>query len=254
MIRDGMKVSMDHFYPIRAGFFPIRDHLKSDPRRLFRTTVECKHRAVHQLQAVYVPAAQADPSRLAHSSSIKPTCEIRLPTIDVDTRAHRRLCHTRIPTFLVAATVCRLINEIGSRVVGTTKGRESRFCVTPTTGHLPKSAGEGHWLETVTKYAIACAIVGILPCSFPFLVGLEIAMVYHLSVVHRIPFRLGELGIIWAILVPTSFVLKVIVEAILVWFPGPGWIVKGAIAFGFVMLAGKLIDSYYATERSKLNN
>lgn len=120
--------------------------------------------------------------------------------------------------------------------------------------YCQKLGNEESPVEIVTKYAVACAIVGILPCSFPFLVGLEIAMVYHLSVVHRIPFRLGELGIIWAIVVPTSFILKLIVEAILVWFPGPGWIVKGAIAFGFVMLAGKLIDSYYATERSKLGS
>jgi hypothetical protein len=28
MIRYGMKVSVDHFYPIRARFFPIGDHLK----------------------------------------------------------------------------------------------------------------------------------------------------------------------------------------------------------------------------------
>jgi hypothetical protein len=27
MIRDGMKVSMDHFDPIRDGFFPIHHHL-----------------------------------------------------------------------------------------------------------------------------------------------------------------------------------------------------------------------------------
>jgi hypothetical protein len=29
MIRDGIKVSMDHFYPIRDGLFPIRDRLNA---------------------------------------------------------------------------------------------------------------------------------------------------------------------------------------------------------------------------------
>lgn len=107
-------------------------------------------------------------------------------------------------------------------------------------------------MSVVIWYAAACGVIGILPCSFPFLVATEIALVYHLSVIHRIPFRIGELGVIWAILIPASLLLKVIVEVVLVWFPGPGWIVKGAIAFGFVMLAGWLVDRYYAAERAKL--
>jgi hypothetical protein len=109
-------------------------------------------------------------------------------------------------------------------------------------------------MNIVFWYAVACGVAGIMPCSFPLLIALEIALVYHLSVVHRIPFRLGELAVIWAILVPVSLVLKVIVEAILIWFAGPGWVVKGLIAFGFVMGAGWLIDSYYSTERRKLGN
>jgi hypothetical protein len=107
-------------------------------------------------------------------------------------------------------------------------------------------------MNIVIWYAAACGIIGILPCSFPFLVAAEIGLVYHLSVIHRIPFRIGEMGTIWAILLPTSLILKAIVGGILIWFPGPGWIIKGAIAFGFVMLAGWIIDKYYSTERAKL--
>ena len=59
------------------------------------------------------------------------------------------------------------------------------------------------------------------------------------------------MAVIWAILMLASFVLALIVEAMLVWFPGPGWIVKSAIAFAFVMGAGWLVDSYYAAERRK---
>lgn len=59
---------------------------------------------------------------------------------------------------------------------------------------------------------------------------------------------------IWAILVLASFILTLIVEAILARFPGPGWVVKGAMAFGFVMGVGWLVDSYYAAERRKLGS
>lgn len=101
-------------------------------------------------------------------------------------------------------------------------------------------------MSIVFGYAVACGIAGIIPGGFPFIMLLEIALVYHLSVVHRIPFRRGELAVIWAILALASFILALIVEAILIWFPGPEWIVTGAIAFGFVMGVGWLVDSYYA--------
>lgn len=60
-------------------------------------------------------------------------------------------------------------------------------------------------------------------------------------------------AVIWAILVLASFILMLIVEAVSVWFPGPGWVVTGAIAFGFVMGVGWLVDSYYARQRGPGN-
>lgn len=83
---------------------------------------------------------------------------------------------------------------------------------------------------------------------------LEIVLVYHLSVVHSIPFRRGELAVIWAILLLASFILALIVETILALFSGPGWVVKSVIAFGFVMGAGWLVDSYYAAKERKLGS
>lgn len=109
-------------------------------------------------------------------------------------------------------------------------------------------------MNVVFGYAVACGIAGIVPGGFPLLMVLEIVLVYHLSVVHGIPFRRGELAVIWAILVLASFILTLIVEAISVWFPGPGWVVRGAMAFGFVMGVGWLVDSYYAAERRKLGS
>ena len=103
-------------------------------------------------------------------------------------------------------------------------------------------------MNIVFGYAVACGIAGIIPGGFPLVMVLEIVLVYHLSVVHRIPFRRGELAVIWAILVLASFILTLIVETILAWFPGPGWVVRGAIAFGFVMGVGWLVDSYYARQ------
>jgi hypothetical protein len=106
----------------------------------------------------------------------------------------------------------------------------------------------------VFGYAVACGIAGAMAWGFPLLMVLEIVLVYHLSVVHGIPFRRGELAVIWAILMLTSFILALIVEAVLDWFPGPGRVVKGAIAFGFVMGVGWLVDSYYAAGRRKLGS
>ncbi|HSK81264.1 MAG TPA: hypothetical protein VLQ45_32730, partial [Thermoanaerobaculia bacterium] len=95
---------------------------------------------------------------------------------------------------------------------------------------------------------------GVIPGVFPLIMVLEIVLVYHLSVAHGIPFRRGELAVIWALLALASLILALIVEAILAWFPGPGWVVKGAIAFGFVMGVGWLVDSYYAAKRRKLGS
>ncbi|HSG39151.1 MAG TPA: hypothetical protein VLE27_05900, partial [Thermoanaerobaculia bacterium] len=60
--------------------------------------------------------------------------------------------------------------------------------------------------------------------------------------------RRVELAAIWAILMLASFILTLVIEPVLVWFPGPEWVVKGAVAFGFVMGAGWLVDSYYAAK------
>lgn len=101
-------------------------------------------------------------------------------------------------------------------------------------------------MAIVFVYAVACGIAAMIPGGFPLSMVLGIVLVYHLSVVHRIPFRRGELAVIWAILVLASFILTLIVEAVLAGFPGPEWAVQGAMAFGFVMLVGWLVDSYYA--------
>lgn len=98
-------------------------------------------------------------------------------------------------------------------------------------------------------YAVACGVVG-----FPWLMVIEIILVYHLSVVHRIPFKRGELAVIWAVLMLASFILALVVEAVSARLPGPGWAVEGVIAFGFVMGVGGLVDSYYATEQRKLGS
>lgn len=109
-------------------------------------------------------------------------------------------------------------------------------------------------MNIVLGYAVACGIAAIVPGGFALFLVLEIVLVYHLSVAHRIPLRRVELAVIWAILMLASFILSLIVEAVSAWFSGPGWVVKGAIAFGFVMGAGWLVDSYYAAEQRKLGS
>jgi len=108
-------------------------------------------------------------------------------------------------------------------------------------------------MEIVWTYAIVCGIIGFIPFSALLLILIEIGMVYHLSTIHRIPFNLGELTVIWGILVTVSFIFKVIVGAIFIWIPFFGWVAKGAIAFCFVAAVGWLIDKYYANEALKRN-
>lgn len=107
-------------------------------------------------------------------------------------------------------------------------------------------------MTIVFWYAVACGIAGVVPGGFPLIMVLEIVLVYHLSVAHGIPFKRGELAVIWAIVILASFILTLIIEAVLARFPGPGWVVNGAFAFGFVMGVGWLVDSYYARKQRKL--
>ena len=60
---------------------------------------------------------------------------------------------------------------------------------------------QGKAMNTVIKYAVAAAIIGFFPGSIIILIPLEIAMVYHLSIIHKRPFNLGELGLICTALV-----------------------------------------------------
>jgi len=109
-------------------------------------------------------------------------------------------------------------------------------------------------MELVKKYAIACGLIGLLPLSGFILMIIECVMVYHLSVQYRRPFNAGELLVIWAILGFVSFILFVIVGGIFdVATPFIGWVAKAAFAFGFVMLFGKLVCSYYETENAKIS-
>ena len=77
-------------------------------------------------------------------------------------------------------------------------------------------------------------------------------MVYHLSVEEKRPFNAAELMVIWAILGVVSGILFVIVGGIFDLLGPLAWAAKGVIAYGFVMLFGKLVDSYYRTENAKL--
>jgi hypothetical protein len=108
-------------------------------------------------------------------------------------------------------------------------------------------------METVWTYAIVCGVIGVIPFSAPLLILIEIGMIYHLSTIHRIPFNLGELTVLWGCLVTVSLIFKAIVGSIFTWIPFFGWIAKGAIAFGFVAIVGWLIDRYYAIEALKRN-
>ncbi|SRR6266446_7424613 len=119
-----------------------------------------------------------------------------------------------------------------------------RTFVTYATPSVNTREREDEYMQLVMKYAIACAIVGLIPFSFPLLMLIEVALVYHLSCEHRRPFNIAELGIIWSILLFVSFVLHGIVGTIFDFLGPAGWIAKAGIAFGFVLGFGALVDGY----------
>jgi hypothetical protein len=107
-------------------------------------------------------------------------------------------------------------------------------------------------MSTVVKFALAAAVIGLFPFSIVFLLVLEVVMVYRLSVINKRPFNLGEMAVIWAILLAIGGFLQGVIGTIFD-FAGPvGWVAKGVIAFLFVLLFGYLVNWYYETENKKL--
>jgi hypothetical protein len=106
-------------------------------------------------------------------------------------------------------------------------------------------------MKVIVGYAVACGIVGTMPLSSPLLILLEIAMMIHLSLIHRNWIGLAGLMFVSPLLAGASVTLKAVSESLLNWFPGPGWIVKGGIAFSFVMGAGLLVDFLYRLKPTK---
>jgi hypothetical protein len=99
-------------------------------------------------------------------------------------------------------------------------------------------------MKIVLMYGIVAAFIGLLPGSSPFLLLLEVAMVYHLSFVNKRPFSLVELGIIWTILIGIGGALQVLVGELL-------FFAKPVIAFMFVICFGWLVNKYYQMENQR---
>jgi hypothetical protein len=108
-------------------------------------------------------------------------------------------------------------------------------------------------MNTVIKYAVAAATIGFFPGSIIILIPLEIAMVYHLSIIHKRPFNLGELGLICTALVTVGGGLQVVIGLIFNLVGPLGWVAKGPMAAAFVLCFGGLVNWYYATEAQKHN-
>jgi hypothetical protein len=106
-------------------------------------------------------------------------------------------------------------------------------------------------MELVMKYAFAGGIVGFFPLSVVILIPMEIAMVYHLSVVNKRQFHLGELATIWAILLVMSGILHGIAGTMMDLLGPVGWLAKGIVAFVFIVIFGGLVNGYYQMENKK---
>jgi hypothetical protein len=146
-------------------------------------------------------------------------------------------------------------------VLGTPGARERSTPLEAAAGKLSRKPKRGDRLgekrkgrgpmETVWTYAVVCGVIGFIPFSAILLILIEIGMVYHISVNHRIPFSLGELAVLWGCLVAVSAVFKLVVGTMFLWIPVIGWLAKGGLAFVFVLGAGWLVDRYYAAEALK---
>jgi hypothetical protein len=106
-------------------------------------------------------------------------------------------------------------------------------------------------MATVVKYAFAAGVIGLIPFSFPLLMLLEVVMVYHLSVIHKRPFYIGELSIICGALLSFGFFLHVIFGIILDFLGPVGWVAKAGVAFVVVIGFGSLVNWYYQMENKK---
>ena len=106
-------------------------------------------------------------------------------------------------------------------------------------------------MSTIWKYALAGAVIGLIPFSFVFLILLEVGMVYHLSIINKRPFSIGELGVIWGILLVASGTLQGVIGTIFD-FGGPvGWVAKAILALVFILCFGGLVNWYYEMENKK---
>lgn len=106
-------------------------------------------------------------------------------------------------------------------------------------------------MGAVFAYAVVAGIVGFIPGSILILIPLEIGMVYHLSIINKRPFSIGELSIIWTILLTAGGLLQLAVGTIFTWLGPLGWLAKGGFAFVFVLSFGGLVNWYYETENRK---
>ncbi len=101
-------------------------------------------------------------------------------------------------------------------------------------------------MRTVSKFAIAGAIIGLVPLSSPLLVLLEIAMVYRLSRIHGKHLSISELGVVRTLIVSAAVMLHAVLRAI---FDFPlGWLLKPVIAvidFLFIFALGSLANWYF---------
>ena len=104
---------------------------------------------------------------------------------------------------------------------------------------------------TVVMYAFAAGVIGLVPGSAPFLILLEIGMIYHLSVKNNRPFNLAELGIIVTLLLATGGPLQGLVGSAFDFLPILGWFAKAALAFIFVICFGAAVNKYYQIESKR---
>ena len=105
--------------------------------------------------------------------------------------------------------------------------------------------------QMVMNYAMLCGFVGFVPYSAFILIPIEILLIYRLSLVHQIPFRLGEFGMLVTALWAVSQVFIVSVGLLLTHVLVIGWVAKAMIAFFFVLLFGTLANGYYHRESQK---
>ena len=109
-------------------------------------------------------------------------------------------------------------------------------------------------IKLIMVYAVIAATIALLTGPIPgtsaILTLLELGMSYHIAKRYSISLQLSEIGVVASILYVLIELLKLGISTVLEFFPFMGWyVVKPALAFGFVIGLGLVLSLYFRDQQ-----